>query len=86
MWAQWDWGTGPRIPVFATVKAKGSDGTAVLAPRALAGLPFAWDAGKRLCGWFAAAGIGRPYHLRGGVHERPQPLLALQEQHLGMLQ
>jgi uracil-DNA glycosylase len=22
------------------------------------GLPFAWDAGKRLCGWFAAAGIG----------------------------
>ncbi|MGH2382170.1 MAG: uracil-DNA glycosylase [Candidatus Limnocylindria bacterium] len=21
------------------------------------GLPFAWDAGKRLCGWFAAAGI-----------------------------
>jgi uracil-DNA glycosylase len=22
------------------------------------GLPFAWDAGKRLCGWLAAAGIG----------------------------
>ena len=22
------------------------------------GLPFAWDAGKRLCGWFAVAGIG----------------------------
>lgn len=22
------------------------------------GLPFAWDAGKRLCGWFEAAGIG----------------------------
>ena len=22
------------------------------------GLPFAWDAGKRLCGWFATAGIG----------------------------
>lgn len=22
------------------------------------GLPFAWDAGKRLCGWMAAAGIG----------------------------
>jgi len=37
------WSTGPRIPVFATVKAKGSDGTAVLAPRALAGLPIAWE-------------------------------------------
>jgi uracil-DNA glycosylase len=22
------------------------------------GMPFAWDAGKRLCGWLAAAGIG----------------------------
>lgn len=22
------------------------------------GLPFAWDAGKRLCGWLASAGIG----------------------------
>jgi uracil-DNA glycosylase len=22
------------------------------------GLPFAWDAGKRLCGWLAAAGVG----------------------------
>jgi uracil-DNA glycosylase len=22
------------------------------------GLPFAWDAGKRLCGWFGTAGIG----------------------------
>jgi len=22
------------------------------------GLPFAWDAGKRLCGWLSAAGIG----------------------------
>jgi len=22
------------------------------------GVPFAWDAGKRLCGWLAAAGIG----------------------------
>jgi uracil-DNA glycosylase len=22
------------------------------------GIPFAWDAGKRLCGWLAAAGIG----------------------------
>jgi len=22
------------------------------------GLPFAWDAGKRLCGWLGAAGIG----------------------------
>ncbi len=37
------WGTGPRIPVFATVKAKDSGGAAVLAPRALAGLPIAWE-------------------------------------------
>lgn len=37
------WSSGPRIPVFATVKAKGSDGAAVLAPRALAGLPLAWE-------------------------------------------
>lgn len=37
------WGTGPRIPVFATVKVKGSDGNPVLAPRALAELPIAWE-------------------------------------------
>lgn len=37
------WGTGPRIPVFARVLVKGSDGNAVLAPRALAGVPFAWE-------------------------------------------
>jgi hypothetical protein len=37
------WGHGPRIPVFATVKVKASDGSAVVAPRALAGLPFAWE-------------------------------------------
>lgn len=36
------WGSGPRIPVLAEVKVKGSDGAAVLAPRALAGLPLAW--------------------------------------------
>lgn len=37
------WGSGPRIPVLATVKVKGSGGDAVVAPRALAGLPLAWE-------------------------------------------
>lgn len=37
------WGAGPRIPVFAAVKVKDSGGAAVLAPRALAGLPIAWE-------------------------------------------
>jgi hypothetical protein len=37
------WGSGPQIPVFATVKVKGSDGAAVVAPRALAGVPIAWE-------------------------------------------
>lgn len=37
------WGSGPQIPVFATVKVKASDGSAVVAPRALAGLPLAWE-------------------------------------------
>lgn len=37
------WGPGPNIPVFATVKVKGSGGTPQLAPRALADLPIAWE-------------------------------------------
>jgi hypothetical protein len=37
------WGNGPRVPVFAAVKVKDSGGAAVLAPRALAGLPLAWE-------------------------------------------
>lgn len=37
------WGEGPQIPVFAAIKVKDSGGNAVLAPKALAGLPIAWD-------------------------------------------
>lgn len=37
------WGKGPQIPVFAAVKAKDSQGNAVLAPRALAGVKIAWE-------------------------------------------
>ena len=36
------WGSGPQIPVFATIKVKDSGGNAVVAPGALGDLAVAW--------------------------------------------
>ena len=37
------WGDGPKLPVFAVIKLRKSDGTAVDAPKAIGNTRFLWD-------------------------------------------
>jgi hypothetical protein len=57
------WGDGPNIPIFARVQVANSNGAAVDAPRALAGLQLIWD-------WedaTAPLAIASPFREKGAV-------------------